>query len=92
MCVRNVFCSTKNVYLQYLCKVCIVEKVSLKVVSKSIRINSAREENSIWNSGKMLNDRLTVVQKKIYKCYVLIEDKFDDIGAKMETSVRKTLF
>jgi len=68
-----------------------VVKESLKVVSKSIHINSAMEENSIWNSGRMLNDRLIMVQKR--KCIsVLTEDKFNDIGAEMETSLRKHLF
>lgn len=28
----------------------------------------------------------------MYKCYVLTEDKFDDIGAEMETDLRKSLF
>jgi len=38
---------------------------------KNVHINSAMEENSIWNSGRMLNDRLTGTKKKMYKCYVL---------------------
>lgn len=70
-----------------------MEKESLEDVSKSVHINSAMEENIIWNSGGMLNDTLTVVQKmKMYKCYVLTGGKFNDISAEMETNLRTPLF
>lgn len=28
----------------------------------------------------------------MYKCYILTEDKFNDIGAEIETSIRQPLF
>jgi hypothetical protein len=63
-----------------------VEKESLKVLKKIVHISSAMD------CGRMLSDRLTGTKKKMYKCSILTEDKSNDIGAEMETSLRKPLF
>jgi hypothetical protein len=47
--------------------------------------------HNIENTGKYLTASPVLYVQKILKHYVLVEDKLDDIGARMETKSRKPL-
>jgi len=44
---------------------------------------------SIQNSGKIMNDRFSAGQNTSQKCYILTEEKLDDVDVQLETGPRK---